>query len=83
MANPVVLSIAGSTTFPTWAGGGTTTLWVRNKENKEGQVSVNAGNGHEYVNVSPNDTTSIQRQWGGIIIGVTNSGQTAVEVWTA
>ena len=83
MSNPVKLSVSAATTFPTWAAGGTTTLWVKNLENRSGQVSVNAGAGHEFVDVGSNDSTSIKRKWGGIVIGVTNSGQTEVEVWTA
>ncbi|MEH2336003.1 hypothetical protein [Nostoc sp.] len=52
MSNPVILPSGNGTTFPTWAAGGNTTLWVENLENQPGQVSVNAGAGHEYVDVN-------------------------------
>ncbi|MFN8469687.1 MAG: hypothetical protein U0X20_29295 [Caldilineaceae bacterium] len=72
-----------STTFSTWCCGGTTTLWVENLGDEEGQVSVNAGGGHEYIHLNGKEKKYIQRQWEGIVIGVTNSGSTTVRVWTA
>jgi hypothetical protein len=77
------LSPGESTTFPTWCCGGTTTLWVENLGDEKGQVSVNAGAEHEYINLNAREKKYIQRQWGGIVIGVTNSGSTTVKVWTA
>jgi hypothetical protein len=84
MADPVRLDPGQGTTFPSWAFGGTTTLWVKNEDGAYGgQASVNAGAGAEYVDVAPGDASSIQRQWGGIMVGVTNSGRTSLTVWTA
>ena len=85
MSAAVELGTGGqSTTFPTWVGAGTTTLWVQNLgDSNAGRVSVNAGAHGETVDVGPGASTSIERQWGGVQIGVTNTGQTSVKVWTA
>ena len=82
MSDPVILETGKSTTFPTWAGGGITKLFV-NALAGDAQVRVNAGAGQESVAAADRQTTCIERSWGGIVIGVTNEGSNLVKVWTA
>jgi hypothetical protein len=84
MSAVVELGKGSGTTFSTWIGAGVTTLCVENLDKVNGgQVSVNAGVHGETIDVGPGASTSIKRQWGGVQVGVTNSGLSAVKVWTA
>ena len=81
MSDPVILETGKSTTFPTWAGGGITKLFV-NALAGDAQVRVNAGAAFESVSATDKETASIERSWGGLVIGVTNEGLSLVKVWT-
>ena len=74
--------------FPSWAFNGTTTLCVKSLDpNNDGKISIIAGAGHEDVWVKTGSPTCIERHWGGVKVGVTNTRDdmakpVPVSVWT-
>lgn len=77
------LDVGGTATFPTWAAGHRTTLKIQNKESKEGKISVHAAGAQEDVSLTGNEFKEIVRDWAGVYISVSNSGNTKVSVQTA
>jgi hypothetical protein len=73
------------TNFPTYTGTKLTTLTVKTDTGREGRVDVIAGDGdaQEFLSTKHDGgQNSIQREWGGIPIGVTNVSDTDVIAWT-
>lgn len=81
-AAAVYLNAGESTTFPTWAFGRHTRLCAQ-ASGGNATVRVNAGGSEESFSVSDGQTECISRNWGGIIIGVTNQRSSTVQVWTS
>src|SRR5208283_5016473 len=70
-----------STTFPTYAAGKHTTLYARNTNNQQGTVKVTAASKQETFSTGPGgQETFIDRDWGGIFIGVSNASPPNVDV---
>ena len=81
-SDPVILETGKTTTFPTWEGSKNTRLCIVGMGG-DTFVQINAGAQQESLSTGNGQTTCIQRSWGGIIIGVTNSGLSLVKVWTS
>ena len=80
-SKPVNLSVGESKTFPTWEGRKKTELCIVGMVGAS--VKINAGAQQESLPIGNGRRTCIQRSWGGIKIGVTNSGQLGILVWTS
>jgi hypothetical protein len=86
LAAQQILGAGGSTTFPTYSAGKPTTLCAQSvNAGQQATVVVNAGAAAESFSTgSDGGQNCIQRDWGGINIGVTNGSiETEVIVWTA
>ena len=78
-AEAVYLGAGQSTTFPTWAFGRSTRLCAQ-ASGGETEVGVNAGNAEEALSVGGGQKVCIDRNWHGMVIGVTNQGSQQVGV---
>lgn len=84
LAAQQILGPGQGANFPTYASPKQTTLCVMTQTGQQqGTVNILAGEAQESLSTTPNGGQQcIQRDWAGVVIGVTNTSGTNVLVWT-
>ncbi len=84
LAEQQILAPGQGTQFPTYAAPKQTTLCVATNTGQQGTVRILAGEAQESLSTGPDGNQQcIQRDWAGVMIGVSNASNTDVIVWTA